>query len=374
MKSLFYDQARIHTLQAILCSKLDDLFDRLRLSFHRTGKYYVGPCPVHGGNNQGGFNLYHGGEQPGKWRCNTRHCENKYKKTILGFIRGVISQQSGKPHSFEEAIKWACDFIERDFESLEANDEGLEKSNFIASSAIWHKSLLTDSAGKVISRSRVREKLKIPASYFVRRGYSPEILNKYDVGLCDDPKKPFYNRVVVPIYDESYSGCVGFTGRSIFERCELCSLWHEPNLPCPISQTDKQACCKWKNSSFQRENVFFNHWFAKEAIKKTGVAILVEGPPDTLRVVEAGFLGCLGMLGLSLSDRQQCILETSGAVSVIVLTNNDEPGKKAGAAIAAQLKRLYRVFVPEIKTKDLGEMSPEATKELLCPIMERARK
>jgi hypothetical protein len=45
-------------------------------------------------------------------------------------------------------------------------------------------------------------------------------LEDYDVGYCDNPAKPMYERAVVPIYDNEHKYIVGCTGRSIFEKCE----------------------------------------------------------------------------------------------------------------------------------------------------------
>ena len=70
-------------------------------------------------------------------------------------------------------------------------------------------------------------------------------LNKYDVGLCTNPQRPMYNRVVAPIYDTEYKTMVGCTGRSIFEACPKCGTYHNPQRDCP-SPEKQWLYSKWK--------------------------------------------------------------------------------------------------------------------------------
>lgn len=362
--SLYYDQARIQTLQYLLCNRLEEVFDRLGLSFHRTNKLFVGPCPVHGGDNQSAFNLYHGGDLPGKWRCNTRHCEGYFKKTIIGFIRGSLSHQkynwcrpeSPKSATFKETVDWCCDLIGQSLATIEVNEDEIEKRAFVSTSSVVSKRQFTQSSS--ITRAHVRDRLQIPAQYFVDRGWSAEILNKYDVGLCNDPGKPFYNRCVVPIYDNTYTSCVGFTARSVFSQCAQCRLWHHSNVTCPSSAHEKDACSKWRNSDgFAKESYLYNFWFAQKHIRSTGKVILCEGPGDVWKLCESGHPEAVALLGTSLTDQQQILLETSGARTIIVLTDADSPGREAAKNITKQLNRLYRVHVPELPKNDLGDMT-----------------
>jgi len=377
--SIYYDQGRIQTLQFILCSRLDDLFDKLGLSLHKTNKLYVGACPIHGGDNPSGLNLYHSGDLPGKWRCNTHHCEAFFKKTIVGFVRGILSHQkydwmnpdSNRSASFKEAVDWCCNFIGQKLWAIKVDDEELEKRAFASTVSVVTRAPAVPVSS--VTRAHVRDRLHIPAEYFKLRGWSAEVLDRYDAGLCKDPTKPFYNRVVVPIYDNNYTCCVGFTARSIYPQCNGCKLWHDQETFC--NKYPPQACSKWRNSDgFARESHLYNFWFAQRTIKTTGVVLLCEGPGDVWRLEESGFGQGVGMLGTSLSDQQQCILEASGAISVVILTNSDEPGNEAAEALTKQLHRLYRIFRPELPKKDLGEMQPSAVKELLSPLLEKARR
>jgi len=206
----------------------------------------------------------------------------------------------------------------------------------------------------------------------VNRGWSQEILDKYDVGLCTDPRKPMYNRVVVPIYDDKHSWCVGVTGRSIFTKCEKCGLYHDGHCP------DKQNAhhfSKWRNSdNFARDSYLYNFWYAKNSISREGVAVIVEGPGEVWRLEEAQIHCGLGVFGSSMTDRQQVILEKSGAMTIIVLMNNDEAGKLGAQKIKENLYRSYRLVFPTIPTNDLGELSPANVNSLLQPLIEKYKR
>lgn len=147
----------------MLMSRVDELFVKLDVPLMRNGKMFFGCCPIHSGDNPAAFNMYHGGDVPGKWVCRTKHCESKYKKTIIGFIRGMLESQ-GKHFTFTQVIDWCCDFLEVKLENIEVDYEDLEKRSF--SSSITHLMQGTDEKPVGVTRKEVRARLKIPSEYF----------------------------------------------------------------------------------------------------------------------------------------------------------------------------------------------------------------
>ena len=65
-----------------------------------------------------------------------------------------------------------------------------------------------------LTREEIRKKLVIPAKYYIERGFFPEVLDEFDVGLCTDPTKPMYNRVVFPVYNYTGNRMIGCVGRT----------------------------------------------------------------------------------------------------------------------------------------------------------------
>jgi DNA primase len=109
----------------------------------------------------------------------------------------------------------------------------------------------------------------------------------------------------------------------------------------------------------------YNFWFAKEHILETGSVILVESPGNVWKLEENGIHNSVGLFGCSLSDRQKLILDSSGAMNIIILTDNDDAGKKAAEQIQNKCSKTYNILIPKISKNDIGEMtSDEITIEI----------
>src|SRR6185312_9735780 len=118
---------------------------------------------------------------------------------------------------------------------------------------------------------------------------------------------------------------------------------------CPTTDEERRLCSKWRNN-FNKDEVLFNYNHSKKCIKNCGYAILVEGPLDALALEQAGISGGVAMLGATLSDQQQILLETSGVQHVVLLTDNDEAGRQAKADIKNRLCNICRIYEPSLLT------------------------
>lgn len=373
-----FDQDRLLALQVMVCSRMDEMLSSLELSFPKSNKMYFGCCPIHGGDNRNALNLYFSGDSvPGYWRCNSRHCEKVFRQTIIGFVRGVLSHQkygwtgptSKKSASFPEAVEWCCQFLDTPLSKIKVDHDELEKRRFAAGVATVGKQAGQGPSGP--SRQVVRDKLRIPAQYFLDRGWSAGVLDKYDVGVPKEPRSEMVNRVVVPIYENTHRCVIGATGRSVFDRCEKCGLYHPSRSGCPIS-SEAFEFCKWRNSTgFSRESCLYNFWYAKDLIQKSGVAVIVEGPGDLWRLEESNIHIGVAMLGTSLSDQQQIQLEMSGALDLVILTNSDEAGQMSAKDLKRRLGRSFRLHFPKLETNDVGEMTTQQVRGLLMPLLQK---
>ena len=106
---------------------------------------------------------------------------------------------------------------------------------------------------------------------------------------------------------------------------------------------------------------------AKDKILETNTAILVEGQGDTWRMHEAGYENTVGIFGSSINEDQLILLEQSGALNLVILTDSDEAGNKAYQQIVKKCGRRFNYFRPEISQKDVGDMSIEQIQEQLNP-------
>jgi hypothetical protein len=367
--------AKLEALKENLLVRLEDLLAALGTDLRDRGKGFQGPCPVHGGNNQGGCFLYRDGHtEPGCWKCFTKGCQEHFKKTLLGFVQGVLSRQrlgwSGKGDKvvpFRDVIDFCCAFLGVAFADVKADMDGLNLRRAARGLETVYRRPSTPAPK--CTRLQARSLLEIPAAYYRQRGFSAEVLDRYDVGYCAQPGREMSGRVVVPIYDDDYRGVLGASGRSPFEKCPRCGCHHDGL--CPVGEARAKAS-KWIHSKdFARDECLYNLWFARAPIAASGVAVLVEGPGDIWRLAEGGIDNGLALLGAGLADGQQVKLEGLKARTLLVLTDADPAGRQAAAGLEQRLARHWKVLTPAPPAKDLGEMTPRAVRDFVTPFLDK---
>lgn len=372
-----YSQTEIKNICDDLCSNIEEFCDSLNLDCIHNGKMITMSCPIHGGDNPSALNLYHGVDgnydySVGNWVCRTHHCEKIFQPSIIGFMRGILSvsemnwQNAGdEMYPFSKTVELALKILKKDFKDINVSNINKEKNNFsrhihtISTPEIKHVPSIT--------RETIRNTLNIPSQYYLDRGFSSTILDKYDVGLCSNPKKEMFNRVVVPIYNQDYTHMVGCTGRSIYNKCNKCGYFHNPKSDCV---TGKYAWkySKWKhNKDFKSKDHLYNLWFAKKHIMKSGVAIIVESPGNVWKLEQAGIHNSVAIFGTSMSDRQKMLLDCSGAMSIIIVLDPDEAGVEGGKKITEKCFRTYNTTTIDCLETDIGEMKVEDIQNIIKP-------
>jgi DNA primase len=357
----YFNWEKLNKLSELVSYRPEDFLDSLDIEYTNIGKFFVGPCPVHEGDNATAFNFYPDGNMGCNWTCWTHGCHNKkgqggFGEHIFGLVRGV------KKLTWHQSVDYVCDFLKVSLDNIEIKQEDLNKQKTKKQINILQSTRTQNTS--TITKNMVRSSLDIPATYYIDRGFSPQILDKYDVGLCTNMMKPMYNRIVIPVYDDTYSFVQGVTCRSIFEKHSDCGMYHNLSQKCPSSD-EFVKYAKWRNNDgFNKSSYLYNYWFAKEYIKKTGVAVLVEGPGDVWKMEEAGIHNSLAIFGTKLTDQQLIILEQSGAMTIIVMTDMDIPGRESAKTINGQLERLFSVKVPKYDSADVGSMTIESINKL----------
>lgn len=371
-KSLSYNQHKLKVLSDRLCDRIEDLLSYFDLEYKVSGKFIQMSCPIHGGDNMSAFNLYPEGEKyRGNWKCRSHGCEEIFKSSILGFIRGVLSHQDhgwskngDKTYSFDHAVKFAEKFLNQRLSDISIDKKHIEKTSFSNTVSVISNTVETQNISYV-RRQQVRQSLCIPSQYFLDRGYSAEILDKYDVGDCNNSSKEMFNRAVVPIYDPDYKYMTGCSGRSIFDKCSQCNHYHSESCP---DKDELFKYSKWRHSlNFKSQNNLYNFWFAKDHIKSTKKVIIVESPGNVWKLEEAGIHNAVAIFGTNLSNFQKMLLDSSGAMTLIIAMDNDEPGHKAAESIKSKCHKIYNITKLSINHNDIGEMSVDNIKNEILP-------
>ena len=358
---VLYSAEELKLICAKLCDRIDDLFEALGIEdVRKTSKMFICPCPIHGGDNVSAFNIYPFGEEfRGNWKCRTHNCERVFRSSIIGFIRGVLSNRKydwSQPGDTTVSFQDTLDFIDS---FLEDGLSGVQGQKLPPAKKFENKTVLPPEPPKVkISRKRVRQSLKFPSYYYIDRGFTKDVLDRYDVGLCLTKGKEMYARIVVPIYNENQEYVVGCSGRSPHEKCQNCGCFHNQGKPCP-SPEKQWMYSKWRHSKgFDAQKYLYNIWYARENIKKTKTATVVESPGNVWKLEMAGINNAVAIFGTSMfSLYQQKLLDDLGIEKLVLLLDNDEAGKKASARIIKDLSDKYQIYKPEIQADDVGEMS-----------------
>ena len=215
--------------------------------------------------------------------------------------------------------------------------------------------------------------LKPDQVYYPNRGILPDIIAKYHISFCNTKHKPMYKRAFFPILDITGRYIVGWSGRSIYDKCLKCDMHHHPERSsCPDPQY-RGMYTKWKHSkNFHVELCLYNIWYAKPFINKTGTVILCEGPGDTWAYEEAGIRNSVALFGLNISRQQRLMLQNAGALTVVCTFDNDKAGQMGMQKLKQDLIHYFRVFcVTPDTVKDIGDMFPCDIVEKISPILQK---
>ena len=87
---------------------------------------------------------------------------------------------------------------EQDFGKINASGTNLDEDKLKFSSLI-NNFTTPEVQNTGISIDLYRNKVEIPATYYLQRGYSIEVLDKYDVGTCKRHKRPLYQLSLIHI-------------------------------------------------------------------------------------------------------------------------------------------------------------------------------
>lgn len=326
-------------------NRLEDLLAALGCDLRKWSERtsYRGGCPVHGGNGKNFLLRKDGDILPINWKCYSRHCEDIYKPSLLGLVRGVLT--------FRKCGGWVTDLrqaidLQEAVTFLETFMAGLSEDYF----PVTPKVDRSIPSGNLLSLSReqVRQRLVIPAPYFVMQGFSPAVLNGFDVGHSAKRR-----RSIVPLYDDRGEVCIGYLARSEKPYCPKCKKCHESRSDCRYGQK------RWSfPTNFPKSTYLFNYHNVLRSPSPS--VLLVEGPGDVFKAVEVG-VTVVAPLGSELAEEQAAKLVALGK-EVIVALDNDETGKRQAWVVYQGLRERglrTTIWHPPEKYKDVGAMPAE---------------
>jgi hypothetical protein len=332
------------------------------------------PCPIHGGNNPTAFSY---NTKFKKWSCWTNGC-HKDNNSIYGLIRKILSGKNNKEISFLESFDWLRSLLNYKNDNINSvsTPESKEILSLLNKTRIKNKIRNNDlevsnDTFKQFPVSIIDGKLA-ESEYFIDQGFSREVLKKYNVSFCDNPKKPMYMRNYMPVLNDTGETVVGVTGRTIYDECNICGSFHRQGKGCPQDNPQVKFYPKWLHFGFKKSNILYNSWFANKHIKNTGVAILTEGPKEVLWYEQHNICNSVSIFGLTLSSYQLKKLISMGTLTLVVGLDNDERGLEAIDKISELSSNYFKII--NIKdyledVEDIDELSEDKMNNNLIPFL-----
>lgn len=311
--------------------------DELNIQYNEYDTRIAFSCPIHGSDNRNSLSILTDGPAAGTWKCWTNGCHEEYPG-----LKNLFKKLNEIYHTDVSTL----------FNITSGQSKPVKKVK--------------------MSEDRVsfRKKLWIPPKYFLDRGYTRFILDKYDVGYCHDKDDFLFNRIVVPIYNEEGTMVEGALGRNINEKCKECNLFHWEKRGCPKNSVDEFYALKWLNiKGFSMGEYLYNYWFVNKL--KNNFIILTEGCGDVWKFEEAGIHCSLAMFGVSWSSKRTQLLEKLGVYKIVLALDNDEAGNENREKIRQKLIKYYDIYDIWPEGKDFGESSTTYIKEEVDKICDK---
>lgn len=183
---------------------------------------------------------------------------------------------------------------------------------------------------------------KTPIDYFRKRGISPEMIQKFELGYATSGF--FRGRAIFPIHN-LYGKIVGFGGRSLTNE-----------KPKYINSEE--------SSIYHKSKTLYGAYFAKKAIQQLDECILVEGYTDVISLHQKGIENVVASSGTSLTADQIKIIRRF-TQNVTILYDGDDAGMKATQrAIEALITQDMNVKVATLPNGQDPDSCPEVVRHI----------
>lgn len=339
---MYYEQEYIN----LICDKISEnpelLFENLGLELEIKNRKVNSGCIIHNGDNNHGLWIDFDKKT---WTCFTNHCEQVFKNSLVGFVRGILSNQNLNWRSKGDEIFHFGDVVSYLSGLYNINgyispsEEEKDNSRFIRQ----FKSRKNESKIEICS---VYDYIKQTgrSDYFLDRGFSQEVLDKYHVRSSICCNRFLSGRSLVPTLDMDGGRILGISGRA--EKDGIIPKWlHSKHFP--------------------SSTTLYGLWTARDYIKASRKVILVEGPADVWRLSEAGYYNVCGLNGGNLSPAKHVLLDQMGVMQLLLGMDNDEAGHEHAGHIMNNYGDLYNIKTIYPPGKDWADLSINQVKEIV---------
>ena len=328
----------------IMIKDIDVLLNDLGIEMTECGDRLYCPCPIHGGDNPNAFSIYLDRD---RFYCYTHECHKSTFNSLIGFARMMLSvrhcdwsEPGDTLFPFSKTLNYIKGLygIDGEVARIQTNKHTPKTTKKPI------KPYILGDRKKYLAYNNGRP------DYFIKRGFSEQILKKYDVYTCVLRDNRYFNRVTIPVYDEANRNVIGISGRTICDE--------EP---------------RWKYTyKFPCAYTLFNLNYASEYIRRSRSVILTEGPLDIFRLEEAGIHNAVAIWSaLAWNDCKKMLLDKLGIVKIVLALDNDDAGRAGREKVKRAIGSFYNIVdaVIPAKAKDIADLTIAETKEVFQNIL-----
>ncbi|MEI7595327.1 MAG: DNA primase [Bacteroidota bacterium] len=231
------------------------------------------------------------------------------------------------------AKKYGIELNEEIASDKQIEEQNLRESLFLANSfaqKYYTNHLLETEHGKSIGYS-----------YFVERGFSDEIIKKFQLGFSSDVWDGFAKDALKEGYNKEIlikAGLITEKDNRLFDRFRSRVLFPVHTLSGRViafsarTLSSDKTIAKYVNSPeteiYQKRNVLYGLYFAKKAIITNDNCFLVEGNTDVISMFQAGIENVVASSGTSLTSDQIRLIQRY-TNNITILYDGDSAGIKA---------------------------------------------
>ncbi len=296
------------------------------LSLRRAGRGYTALCP------------WHDDSRPSLQVNPERQSFKCWVCDIGGDVFSFLMKMEGI--SFPEALAMLAERANISLEPIDrvasgpADDKRILYRAMAWADQIYHQCLLNDAAA---SDAR---------AYLEKRGITPESVRQFQLGYAPDSWDWLQQRAQNSEFSNLMLERVGlisrrqkgpgyydrFTGRLLFPIFDAQS--RAVGIGGRVLQTSgDREVAKYVNSPetplFSKSNLLYGLEFARDAIRKTNTALVMEGYTDCITAHQFGFHNAVAVLGTALgASHIQLLRRFAERVRVVLVLDGDEAGRK----------------------------------------------
>ena len=198
---------------------------------------------------------------------------------------------------------------------------------------------LTESASRFFTRNLASSQGVEARAYVEGRGITSETVAKFQLGLSPNDGSALRSHLLSLGYTESQLSLAGLVsqpqegaGQDLFRRRLIFPIWDSEGRMVGFGgRALDDVMPKYLNSRqgpiFDKSKILFGFHLAKDSIKSTGSAVVVEGYMDAIMAHQNGFGNVVASMGTALTSYQTDLLRSTK--EVVMALDPDDAGQEA---------------------------------------------